>query len=61
MNIRNLACLVIGHELKTAVHAREPTLWCARCKTVQWFVHQPSGLIMKANATARDLAAFGIK
>lgn len=58
--IKTLICRSIGHKLQTTVHAREPTLWCSRCKTIRWQIHKPSGLILSTDATQADLDRLGI-
>lgn len=60
MSLARLICRSIGHKLQTTVHAREPTLWCSRCKTIRWWIHKPSGLILSTDATQADLDRLGI-
>ncbi len=54
----SLLCCIFGHRLQTSVHAREPTLWCSRCKTVQWVMVR--GFIVRPNYTMTHLANLGL-
>ena len=55
-----LLCQLRGHRLQTSVHwSGTKTLWCARCRRVQWYVH-PSGYIVRSGATNQELGELGI-
>ena len=56
-----LLCKVFGHRLETASHAKEATLWCKRCKSIVWFLHEPSGLILHADMTNEDFFHLGVR
>lgn len=57
--IADMVCRAIGHRLETGWHAIGPTLYCTRCQTIQWYVHE-CGFIIKADATADDLKKLGV-
>lgn len=58
MRLGAFVCGLVGHELGTSVHADRATLYCFRCRTVQWWYHEETDLIISANCTAEQLAAM---
>lgn len=56
MKLRELVCKAVGHDLMTSVHAKRSTLYCARCRTVRWWLDENTGLILSADCTREDLA-----
>ena len=67
--IRAQVCRLRGHRLESGYHLAA-TLYCARCKRVQFYYHhmagmsgmgRKSGLIVPADATLDYLGKLGLK